>query len=742
MKKLNVGVLMGGKSIEREVSFNSGRTVCDHLDATRYNIIPLFQDADGTIYQLPWHFLHRGKISDFQYRLAEEAPVIAWDNLPGMIDFMYIAMHGQFAEDGTLQGILELLNIPYLGSDVFVSALCINKYMQKKFMQMHGITTPKEVMLTPARVAAFAEHRTAILQEMQNKNIQFPCIVKPSNEGSSLGISVAHAEQELEAAVRTACYTSPERPQMVLIEEKITGMEFSCVTITDYKNNTLMPLPPTEIELDPGTEFHDYEQKYMPGRTTKYTPARCSATVIQKIQDACVATMRALGITNISRIDGFVTADEKIVIVDPNTISGMGPASFVFRQAAEVGMSHAALINHLIETELHQYGMLNALIKQEQESATMHAQPKLRVAVIFGGQSHEKEVSFESGRNVVYKLSSQKYDVTPLFLAQNGQLYKVDHQQLTKNSTSEIARTLLAENNIAWNDLPALCDFVFLGLHGGIGENGVVQGTLEMLGLPYNGSSVLASALCMHKYNVNQFLRAQGFDVPNSLLITKEEWQTDKAAAVASIVAQLGSAIIIKPADDGCSSMVYKTSSAQEITELLTIIFNDGKQFAMAEEYIEGTELTVGVLGNETVHVLPPSQTIKGASILSLQEKFLPGAGSNITPALLTPSARSLVQKTIGDAYQTIGCSGYARIDCFYQSAGISRTGAERVIILEINTLPALTPATCLFHQAAEVGIRPMELIDMIVQFGLEKWQPTSTNSAYKNKAASDKAIL
>src|SRR3989344_8397360 len=116
MPKLKVGVFMGGKSIEKEVSFNSGRTICDHLDTARYSIIPIYQTDIGTLYILPWHFLHRGKTADFENRLVKEAESIVWDDLKNRIDFMYIAMHGRYAEDGILQCILELFGILCLGS--------------------------------------------------------------------------------------------------------------------------------------------------------------------------------------------------------------------------------------------------------------------------------------------------------------------------------------------------------------------------------------------------------------------------------------------------------------------------------------------------------------------------------------------------------------------------------------------------------------------------------------------------
>jgi len=178
--------------------------------------------------------------------------------------------------------------------------------------------------------------------------------------------------------------------------------------------------------------------------------------------------------------------------------------------------------------------------------------------------------------------------------------------------------------------------------------------------------------------------------------------------------------VVIKPHDDGCSVMVQKASTHQEIISCVNAIFADGKEFAFIEECISGMELTVGVFGNENPRALPPSQAVANHGILSIAEKFLPGAGENQTPAPLPAEALQLIQNTMVQVYSALNCKGYARIDCFYQPAATSPTGAERVIILEINTLPGMTPATVIFHQAAEIGMRPMEFIDEIVKLGLE----------------------
>lgn len=707
---------MGGKSVEKEVSFNSGRTVCDHLDRTRYEIIPIFQTDQGTLYILPWHFLHRGKISDFQHRLANEATAIVWDDLKQLIDFMFIAVHGQFAEDGTLQGFLELLQIPYLGSDLFSSALCMDKAIQHKILQANHIKVPGSITVQPHQINDI----TTIVSTLQDNKLYPPYIIKPAHEGSSLGVSVVFNEEELSKALHYAC-TIADKKQPVLIQEKLSGMEFACIIITNYHSNNLIALPPTEIVPESGTHFFCYEQKYMPGRSQKYTPARCSPEMLKKIEATCIKSMQLLGLTNIARIDGFLTTDGEVVIIDPNSLSGMDPASFIFRAAAEHDMNHTQLINHIIETELHAYGMLEPLLKEEKRELDIMKASKLRVAVLLGGSSNEKEISLVSGRNICYKLSPQKYEVTPIFVSQENELYPIGPKLLIRNSTKEIENLLNSQDKIRWADLPSIADFVFIGLHGGMGENGCVQGALEMLNLPYNGSSVLASALCMDKHKACNYLRSCGFDVPKGQLISKEQFFSNKEEAVKNIISALPLPLIIKPHDDGCSVLVQKALTKNELMFALENIFTHAKDFALVEECIVGMELTVCCIGNEKPFALPPSQTVAASSILSIQEKFLPGAGENQTPAPLPDAALAFVKKTIEEIYAALNLKGYSRIDCFYQTATESPTGQERLIFIEANTLPGMTPATCIFHQAAEIGLTPTAFLDKIVAYGLQE---------------------
>jgi len=551
--------MMGGKSIEREVSFNSGRTVCDHLDTAQYIAIPIFQTVNGLLYILPQRFLHRGKISDFEHRLHQEAQKITWDELKHHVDLIYIAQHGSFGEDGRLQGTLEMLRIPYCGSKVFASALGMDKHIQKTFLAAAGIAVPKSIIIRD-------------VSQLPELSFTFPVIVKPVHEGSSLGISVVTAQEELADAITKASYINGIQAQPVIVEEYIVGMEFSCIVITDIQTGEFIPLPPTEIITDAGNIF-DYEQKYMPGRALKYTPARCNAQHIQTIQDTCIAVMKALDFTNLGRIDGFLKPDGSVVIIDPNSFSGMAPTSFAFLQAAQINMSHTQLINHLIKTELHEQLHANIMSNNHQETASV----KQKIAILMGGSSNEKEISLESGRNVTYKLSPHTYEAVPIFVNSQLELYKLDQKLLVLNTTQEIEEHLTPELKISWSQLPELVDFVFIALHGGEGENGCVQGMLEMLGIPYNGSSVLTSALCMDKFKTNLFLRNKGFEVPAGILVNSDNTFQELTKQLPPFP------VIVKPHDDGCSVLVHKAHNEQELNQALQALYSSGKTHALIE---------------------------------------------------------------------------------------------------------------------------------------------------------------
>ncbi len=345
---------------------------------------------------------------------------------------------------------------------------------------------------------------------------------------------------------------------------------------------------------------------------------------------------------------------------------------------------------------------------------------KIRIAVIFGGRSNEREISFESGRNIINKISNEKYDKTSVFLSSNLDLYKINQRLLVQNSTKEVEQSLeeaLASGEVqklAWDDLPKLFDFVFLGLHGGEGENGTIQGALEMLRVPYNGSGIFTSGLCMTKYQATMYLKSKGFETLNCRLISRVQWATNQAQILAEVVQEIGYPMITKPNDDGCSVMVCKAKNEAELIVNIeqTLL---SKSEVLLEQLAPGMELTVGCVGNGVVRALIPTQTVSTGDVLSIEEKFLPGAGLNVTPAPLPDIDMQLVRRKIEQIYMALGCKGYARLDCFYDIV------SQKLHVIDVNTLPGMTPATCLFHQAAELGISPSGLLDIIIGLGFEQ---------------------
>lgn len=347
-----------------------------------------------------------------------------------------------------------------------------------------------------------------------------------------------------------------------------------------------------------------------------------------------------------------------------------------------------------------------------------------KIAVFFGGKSNEKEISLESGRNVVYKLSPE-YEVTPVFVNKELNLYKINNRLLVQNSTKEIESSLefaLEKNEaelLIWDDLSSKFDFVFLSLHGGEGENGTFQGALEMLKIPYNGSGVFTSSLCSNKFNTSKFLKERGFDVLENRLIEKKDWKSNKDILVYEIESQFNFPVITKPSDDGCSVMVYKSDNTFELIKHIEETL-EKKDAVMIEKFAKDMiELTVGCIGNEFPQALVPTQTVSTKNVLSMEEKFLPGAGLNITPANISEEDIKIVQTKIEEIYTALDCSGYSRIDCFYD------LDSKKLYPIDINTLPALTPATCIFHQAAEMEMSPYDFLKKIIELGFEKHTKT-----------------
>jgi UDP-N-acetylmuramate--alanine ligase len=315
---------------------------------------------------------------------------------------------------------------------------------------------------------------------------------------------------------------------------------------------------------------------------------------------------------------------------------------------------------------------------------------------------------------------------------------------------------LIAPKLLSYADLAQQVKQVFIALHGRPGEDGAIQEQLEKVGISYNGSGKESSSITIDKYRTNEILLKAGFLAAKHCLITHEDWAKNKDAIKQKLQTEYQYPIIAKPVDDGCSSAVKKIKNFEEFEAFATLIFRENeafdakaaetlhikdkeefpqKQVLLVEELISKhdakhfLEITGGMLtklnakGEIEYEVFEASEALASGEILSLEEKFLAGQGQNITPARYSRDAaeRQLisnkVKETLGAAAKVLNIVGYCRIDAFvriYDPAHIE------VIFIEVNSLPGMTPATCIYHQAALNGYKPYQFIDRILEFGVK----------------------
>lgn len=305
-----VAVLLGGRSAEREVSLHTGAQVAEALAERGFDVCTI-DTGDPS----------------FIAELQRVRPDVA-----------FIALHGRFGEDGTIQGLLELLDTPYVGSGVLASALAINKVMSKHIYEAAGLRTPAFEVVR--RGEAFDVD--AITTALGPKTV-----VKPADEGSSVGMTIVDDPAELPAAIELAF----AHDQLVLVERFEAGVE---VTIGVIGNEDPVALP--TLEIVPVHGFYDYEAKYVPGMSQHIIPARVSEESRRECQYLAVEAHRALGCMGMSRSDTIVTADGTVFLLETNTIPGMTATSLLPDAAASAGITFPELCERLVVLALEAWG--------------------------------------------------------------------------------------------------------------------------------------------------------------------------------------------------------------------------------------------------------------------------------------------------------------------------------------------------------------------------------------------------
>jgi D-alanine-D-alanine ligase len=306
LKNKRIAVLCGGRSGERDVSLRSGKRVFESLKKQGFDVTQF--DLDD----------------DLIAKLKKKK-----------IDIVYIALHGRYGEDGTVQGMLEIAGFPYTGSKVLASALAMNKLAAKRIFDAVGIPTPRFAEINGRTdIAAQADRIKRIFP--------FPLVVKPVSEGSSLGVSIIKKEDDLE---RTLAKTVKEYKD-IFVEEFIKGKEVTVGVIG--KDEELLALP--VLELVPRKDFYDFEAKYTSGLTQFILPARLPKPLYEKVQATALKAHQALGCYGVSRVDIIVSADHIPYVHEVNSIPGMTEHSDLPAEAAHAGLTFDQLVVKILES--------------------------------------------------------------------------------------------------------------------------------------------------------------------------------------------------------------------------------------------------------------------------------------------------------------------------------------------------------------------------------------------------------
>ncbi|MFJ8513928.1 D-alanine--D-alanine ligase [Lysinibacillus xylanilyticus] len=348
MKK-RIGLLYGGKSAEHEVSLSTARAVTGALNFEEYEVYPIFITLEGE-----WRRGERLKkpastIEELQF--GDDATILE-NNITNFLidkdgesvqfDVIFPLLHGTNGEDGTVQGLLEVLNLPYVGNGVLASATGMDKVVMKQLFEIAGLP---QVPYTYFIRSEWANEQEAILARCEEK-LEWPLFVKPANLGSSVGINKATNREELVKAIEIAL----QYDRKIVIEQGIVAREIELAVLGNDFPEVSVP-----GEIKPVTEFYDYDSKYKDGSTALIIPAALPTETVSSLQELAKRSFKAIDGSGLVRADFFVTADNSIYINEVNTMPGFTPVSMYPLLWQHTNVSYPELINRLITLAIERF---------------------------------------------------------------------------------------------------------------------------------------------------------------------------------------------------------------------------------------------------------------------------------------------------------------------------------------------------------------------------------------------------
>jgi D-alanine-D-alanine ligase len=530
--KLKVGIFFGGPSREREISFLGGRTAYEHIDRRFFEPVTIFVDSIGNFIKVDPEILYEEDIRSFYpsknqnngfkvyieslgplrenqlykliYKIGSQIKI---EELKQEIDFAFIVMHGPYSEDGNIQGLLEWLNIPYMGPGILGSGVGIDKPVQNKLMELATGQTKK--YRTISKAAWEQADKSKLFSEVINQ-IGFPVVVKAPHQGSSIGVSIVKKRslEEFSKAMSqcffetkiyhkdwdklthrqkknqmekmsnldegigfpvvidndtiyhpadllkyldkylskndSAVISSVNAEDYVLLEEFISGQEFS-VGVIQNDEGKAFALPPAEVYGEIPT--FDFKSKYKSNVSKKRIPVETNIQNLENIHESILKAFEITGMSVVSRIDGFLTADDQVILHDPNTIPGMSPTSFIFKQMAEIGLNITDSITYFIRQSIRERIRTGKQVKSlrdilsdlDQKITLAHKNPRKKLAVLFG----ENEEEFTIARKKFgHYGANEVYQPIAVCAAKNGSKYKIPLNLMFKPDIQEFGTSI------------------------------------------------------------------------------------------------------------------------------------------------------------------------------------------------------------------------------------------------------------------------------------------------------------
>jgi D-alanine-D-alanine ligase len=345
MSKKRVAVIFGGVSSEHTVSLVSATSVLKNLSKEKYEILMIGITMDGRwmlfngdtteIANGNWEKHSQSQIAFISPDAQIHGIVIPKTNTIIHIDVAFPVLHGANGEDGTIQGLLKLAQIPCVGCGVAASAICMDKDLTKIVLNNAGIPQAKYVSFN---IFEYKMNANKIIEKIEG--LGFPVFVKPANAGSSCGISKVKGKAELDSAIQSAALIDTK----IVVEENIDGLEIECAVLGNHE-----PIVSICGEVTPCNDFYDYDAKYVNGTSELHIPARISEDVANRVRTAAKKAYLALGCAGMARVDFFVKKDNSILLNEPNTIPGFTAISMYPKMFEASGFSFTMLLDRLIE---------------------------------------------------------------------------------------------------------------------------------------------------------------------------------------------------------------------------------------------------------------------------------------------------------------------------------------------------------------------------------------------------------